>query len=132
MNIKSDLVRVNTSSKEVFNFLNDYNNYEKLMPEQVVKWQSDERSGRFTIKDLTELGLRIDNAVANDFVLLHSDGKVPFDFTLKFDIKEAGANVTEVSCEFDGKMSSMIAMMAKRPLTNLVNHMVGRIGEIYS
>lgn len=132
MNIKSDLVTVNTSSEEVFNFLNDYNNYEKLMPEQVVKWQSDERSGRFTIKDLTELGLRIENAEAGDFVLLHSDGKVPFDFTLKFVLKEAEADVTELFCEFDGKMSSMIAMMAKRPLTNLVNHMVSRIGELHS
>ena len=132
MNITSDRVTVNTSAEKIFNFLNDYNNYEKLMPEQVVKWQSDERSGRFTIKDLTELGLRIEHAVPNDYVLLHSDGKVPFDFTLKFVLIKVEASVTEVYCEFDGKMSSMIAMMAKRPLTNLVNHMVGRIGELHS
>jgi len=131
MNIKSDLATVNVSSEEVFNFLNDYNNYEKLMPEQVIKWTSDEKAGRFTIKDLTELGLRIEDTKPGDYVLLHSDGKVPFDFTLKFNLREIEASRTEVFCEFDGKVSSMIAMMAKRPLTNLVNHMVGRIKEIY-
>ena len=128
MNIQSERVLVDKPAKEVFQFLSNYNNYEKLMPEQVIKWDSDEKSGRFTIKDLTELGLRIEEAKACDFVLLHSDGKVPFDFTLKFFLGSTG-DQTEIYCEFDGKMSSMIAMMAKRPLTNLVNHMVGAIKE---
>ena len=96
------------------------------MPEQVVRWQSDERSGRFTIKDMTELGMRIDDAVPDQYVLLHSDGKVPFEFTLKLAIEPAG-DQTNVFIEFDGKPAPMIAMMAKRPLTNLVNHMVSQI-----
>jgi carbon monoxide dehydrogenase subunit G len=94
----------------------------------VIRWDSDEKSGRFTIKDLTELGLRIEEANPEEYVLLHSDGKVPFDFTLKF-ILNAKGDQTEVLCEFDGNMSPMIAMMARRPLTNLVNHMVGEIPD---
>jgi carbon monoxide dehydrogenase subunit G len=128
MNIKSDTISVDAPVYQVFSFLNNYNNYEKLMPQQVIKWDSDEKSGRFTIKDLTELGLRIEEANPEEYVLLHSDGKVPFDFTLKF-ILNAKGDQTEVLCEFDGNMSPMIAMMARRPLTNLVNHMVGEIPD---
>jgi carbon monoxide dehydrogenase subunit G len=127
VNIKSDIVSVNKGSGIVFDFLSNYNNYEKLMPEQVVKWQSDEKSGRFTIKDMTELGMRIEEAKQSAYVLLHSDGKVPFAFTLKVILEEKSAGQTEVSIEFDGKPAPMIAMMAKRPLTNLVNHMVSQI-----
>jgi len=97
------------------------------MPEQVIKWESDERSGRFTIKDMAELGMRIEETKPSAYVLLHSDGKVPFEFTLKVCLENKGENLTDVYIEFDGKVSSMIAMMAKRPLTNLVNHMVSRI-----
>jgi carbon monoxide dehydrogenase subunit G len=128
MNIKSDTIYVDASASQVFSFLNNFNNYQKLMPEQVIRWDSDEKSGRFTIKDLTELGLRIEEAMPEQYVLLHSDGKVPFDFTLKFMLVPMGEQ-TEVSCEFEGNMSSMIAMMARRPLTNLVNHMVGEISD---
>jgi len=37
MNIKSDLVIINKPVSQVFNFLTNFNNFEKLMPEQVVK-----------------------------------------------------------------------------------------------
>ena len=132
MNIKSDLVTVNSPAGQVFDFLNDYNNYEKLMPEQVIKWESDEQSGRFTIKDMAELGMRIEDSKPGEYVMLHSDGKVPFEFTLKVFLENKGENLTEVFIEFDGKVSTMIAMMAKRPLTNLVNHMVSQIPKLVS
>ena len=132
MNIKSETLTTNASVEKVFDFLNNYNNYEKLMPEQVIKWESDERSGRFTIKDMTTLGMRIDEVKADEYVLLHSDGKVPFEFTLRILLDNKGDNLTDVCIEFDGAVSSMIAMMARRPLTNLVNHMVERIQTLHS
>ena len=102
MNIKSDIVSVSQPKEKVFDFLKDYNNYQKLMPEQVVKWESDERSGRFTIKDMTELGMRIEDAKPGEYVLLHSDGKVPFEFTLKVVLENKGENLTDVYIVFDG------------------------------
>lgn len=131
MNIKSEHITANAAARQVFDFLKDYNNYENLMPEQVVKWESDEKSGRFTIKDMTELGMRIEDARKDEYVLLHSDGKVPFEFTLRVQLQGVGEQ-TSVFIEFDGNPAPLIAMMAKRPLTNLVNHMVGRIREIHS
>ena len=115
----------------VHDFLTDFNNYEMLMPEQVIKWESDKVSGRFTIKDLTEIGMRIENSDPHKFVKLHSDGKVPFEFTLTFHLDENAEGNTLVYAEFDGQVGGMIAMMAKRPLTNLVNHMVEKIRDYY-
>ena len=31
---------MNKTAKEVFDFLSDFNNFQKLMPEQVVDWKS--------------------------------------------------------------------------------------------
>ena len=127
MNISSEQVLVTKPAKEVFDFLTDFNNYEKLMPEQVIRWESDKDSGRFTIKDLTEIGMRIESFEAYRFVQLHSDGKVPFEFTLTFHLDENAEGNTLVHADFEGQVGGMIAMMAKRPLTNLVNHMVEQI-----
>jgi carbon monoxide dehydrogenase subunit G len=127
MKISSDTVVVNSPVGKVFDFLADFNNYEKLMPEQVIKWESNEISGRFTIKDLTEIGLRIENTEQNKSVQLHSDGKVPFEFTLTFYLDDNSEGNTLVHAEFEGQVGGMIAMMARRPLTNLVNHMVEEI-----
>ena len=130
MNIRSEEVIVYTPAGKLFELLSDYNNFRLLMPEQVIKWESDEKHGRFTIKDLTELGMRIEESRPNEYVKLHSDGKVPFDFTLTVFLMEIGPGTTNTYIEFDGNMSPMIAMMAKRPLTNLINHMTGKIGEM--
>jgi len=132
MNIKSDLVIVNKPVGQVFDFLSDFNNFEKLMPEQVVKWESNEVSGRFTIKDLAEIGMRIVDVEQHKVVYLSSDGKVPFDFTLNVNLEKRTEEQTAVQIDFDGKVGSMLAMMAKRPLTNLVNHMVERLKHHHS
>lgn len=99
------------------------------MPEQVVKWGSDARRGRFTIKDLTEIGMRIQDTAPYHTILLSSDGKVPFDFTMSVKIGQEGESRASVQIIFNGDVSPMIAMMARRPLTNLVNHMVGKVKE---
>ena len=102
------------------------------MPEQVVRWESTEVSGRFTIKDLAEIGMKIEEVEHHKSVLLSSDGKVPFDFKLRINLEKKEEEQTAVHIEFDGKMSAMIAMMAKRPLTNLVNHMADKIRHHHS
>ena len=132
MKITSDLVIVNKPIGQVFDFLTNFNNFEKLMPEQVVKWESNEVSGRFTIKDMAELGMKIQDVDHNKSVLITSDGKVPFEFTLKVNLEKKEEDQTAVHIDFDGKVGTMIAMMAKRPLTNLVNHMVDRIKHHHS
>jgi carbon monoxide dehydrogenase subunit G len=131
MEIVSDLVIVNKPARQVFDFLCNFNNYEKLMPEQVIKWESDDTSGRFTIKDMAEIGMRIKDARPDGSVLLCSDGKVPFEFTLRVDLEEREGKESAVQIFFEGEISAFLAMMARRPLTNLVNHMAERIRQLH-
>lgn len=129
MKIHSDLVVINKPIGKVFDFLTNFNNYEKLMPEQVVKWESSEVSGRFTIKDMAEIGMKIEDVDHHKTIHLSSDGKVPFAFKLRVNLEKRDENQTAVHLDFDGSMSALIAMMAKKPLTNLFNHMAGKVKE---
>ena len=38
--IESEIVEINNSAENIFNYLSDFKNFEKLMPSQVTKWEA--------------------------------------------------------------------------------------------
>jgi len=55
--IESEMQTINSSIETVFNFLSNFNNFEKLMPEQIINWKSTEDTCSFTIKGMTDLSM---------------------------------------------------------------------------
>ena len=53
--IESETATVQKSAEHIFNFLSNFNNFEKLMPEQVTNWQSTEEECSFTISGMASL-----------------------------------------------------------------------------
>jgi carbon monoxide dehydrogenase subunit G len=129
--MKSETVEVNRSPDEVFVFLSDFNNFEKLMPEQVVDWKSDQQSCSFTIKGMASLGMRIDSVNPGKEIKIVRDGKAPFDFTLTCSIAPAtNKNQSLLTLQFDADLNPMLQMLAVRPLTNFLNMLVNRYKEL--
>ncbi len=131
VNIKTDKVSINKPNEEIFNFLSNFNNFEKLMPEQVINWNSTEDTCSFTVKGMADIGMRIKEANKFSFIHIASDGKVPFDFNMMCNIEPAENNQSQVQLELKANMNPMLAMMAKRPLQNLINIMVSKLKEHY-
>ena len=50
--IEGEKVLINKPQSEVFSFLSNFNNFQKLMPEQVINWKSTENECSFTIKGI--------------------------------------------------------------------------------
>jgi len=116
----------------MYGFLSDFRNFEKLMPEQVVNWIADKLSCSFTIRNMGDLNLRIAETENDARVHIKSAGKTPFDFDLIARMAPSGDDATEVHFEMNADMPPMILMMAKKPLQNLVNHMVHKVKEHHS
>jgi len=127
--LDSDPVTVNKPPAEVFSFLSDFNNFQSLMPEQVVDWQSTPDECSFTIKGMATLGMKIVEKTPNQLVKITSSGNVPFSFFLLCDIKEKGPG-SEVQLAFDADLNPMLKMMASKPLTNFLNMLAGKLKEI--
>ena len=53
----SDKVKINRPATEIFKFLSDFNNFEKLLPEQVINWQTSGNTCSFTIKGMADIAL---------------------------------------------------------------------------
>lgn len=133
MQIEGKKVSLNANRKKVFEFLSDFNNYEKLMPEQIVNWKSDTNSCSFTIKGMADLSLKFESKKPYESINILPEGKAPFKFSLLVNIKEDSLNEqnTIVGVDVDANLNPMLAMMAKKPLENLVNTMAENINKIF-
>jgi len=127
--IESDKVTVNKSAKDVYDFLSDFNNFEKLMPEQVVDWKSTTDECTFTIKGMATLGMKIVEKTPNSLIKVVKNGSAPFDFTLLCTIDDL-QNQCAVQLAFDAELNMMMKMMATKPLTNFLNILVNKLKEV--
>ncbi len=113
---------------KVYDFLTDFNNFEPLMPEQITNWKSDTDSCSFTIQGMADVRLTFGEKNPKSFIKLVPVGKVPFEFSLGVNLIDSGDD-TIVKIEVDAQLNPMMAMMAKRPLENLVNVMASNIND---
>ena len=111
-------------------FLSDFNNFEKLMPEQVVNWTSTTNSCSFTIKGMADLAMKIGDTEANRFISYTSDGDSPFPFHLDFNLSETDGSSCDVTAVLHAQLNTMLKMMASRPLQNFVNLLAGKLREV--
>ncbi len=128
--IESEKVSVNKPAKEVFDWLCNLNNYEKLMPEQVEDWVSTELDCSFSIKGMASLGMEFSEKTPEKQITFVRKGKAPFDFTLFCNLKETGPEQTELQLAFDADMNPFLKMMAEKPLTNFLNILVRKYKDI--
>jgi carbon monoxide dehydrogenase subunit G len=127
--LESNIVTVNKPAKEVFAFLSDFNNYKRLMPEQVTDWESTSDQCSFTIKGMGSLGMKMKDRIPDTSVVIEKNGKAPFDFLLTCSI-QGKENQSDVQLFFDAALNPMMKMMASRPLTNFLNLLAEKVKEI--
>jgi hypothetical protein len=128
--IESDIVSINNSAEYIFNFLINFDNFGRLMPEQVINWKSSADSCSFCIKGMADLALRTSKRIEYSNIVWSSESKSPFDFTLSSILQTKDVNYTDAQIILNADLSPMLKMMALRPLTNFVNLLVNKLKEV--
>ena len=130
MHIESPNSLIERPRKEVYEFLNDLGNFEKLMPDSIETFEVlDEDTFRFALKGMPEIVLRRKEQVPHEkLVLGAASDKLPF--TLTANLNETGAEQTEVSLSFQGEFNAMMAMMIKSPITNFLGTLSQKLSTI--
>ena len=120
MNLESQKVTVQKSSQYLFTELSQVKNFEKLMPDNIAKFEVlDENAFIFGLKGMPEIKLKMKEKVANSQIILGAaSDKLPF--TLTANIKEVATQTTEVQLLFDGDFNAMMAMMIKGPISKFI------------
>lgn len=130
MKIESDKAEVNKPITEVFTFLSNFSNFQKLMPPQVVDWTSTEDECHFKIQGMASIGMKIIEKTPNSLIKIVSNEKVPFAFTLNVHLTEISANQTSGQLIFEADLNPMMKMMVEKPLSKFFNLLAGKMKEL--
>lgn len=130
MNLESPRVTVEKSAQELFDLLSDVRNFEKLMPENIAKFEViGDDAFIFGLKGMPEIKLKMKERIApNKIVLGAASDKLPF--TLVANIDEVSANTSVVKLDFEGEFNAMMAMMIKGPIGKFIDTLAGNMGEL--
>lgn len=121
MNLESPKIKLNTPQENVFNFLAEVKNFEKIMPKSIEKFESlDAESFLFQLKGMPVLKLVLKEKVsAHKIVLGAKSDKLPFQ--LVADIQAVTESTSEFQLLFEGEFNAMMSMMIKSPIQKFIN-----------
>ena len=124
MTLSSPKTTINKSQEEVFNFLGQVENFKKLMPESIQKFEVlGPDTFVFALKGMPEITLEKKQMVAHDKIVLGAAGG-KIDFSLTGNIQATEENQSEVQLIFEGDFNPMMAMMIKGPITKFIETLV--------
>ncbi|UZO80556.1 SRPBCC family protein [Aquimarina sp. ERC-38] len=130
MQLESNQATTQKSQQEVFDFLNNVENFEQLMPSSIQKFEkiSDVRF-LFQLKGMPEIVLeKKESHAPNKIVLGAASEKLPF--TLTADIKEDSPTSSTTKLNFEGQFNAMMGMMIKSPIQNFINTLGENISKL--
>lgn len=118
--IESEIVHVNAPVSKVYTFLLNLNNHEKLMPDQIINWESTETTCSFTIEGTADLALKHGEIEDNASIELIPNGKAPFALDLVWKLTEEGDS-TKAQLLLNADLNMFLKMVAVKPLQNFLN-----------
>ena len=120
MNLESPKVTVQNNATYLFNALCDVNNFEKLMPDSIAKFEvTDADSFIFGLKGMPEIKLKMKDKTPNSKIVLGAaSDKLPF--TLTANIEEISESSAAIQLIFEGEFNAMMAMMVKGPISKFI------------
>ena len=130
MNLESPKKTVEKSAQHLFDSLSDVKKYEKLMPENIAKFEvTGPDSFIFGLKGMPEIKLIVKEKVPTSKVVLGAaSDKMPF--TLTININAVAENTSTVQLSFEGQFNAMMAMMAKGPISKFIENLVGNMPKL--
>ena len=130
MQIESTHTEVNKSTKEIYHYLMDLNNVEKLLPTgKFSDWEGSYDSCSFKMQGFS-LTLKKDTGTPYSEIKLVSGEDSPLDFDLDITLIELEENKTEAFLVCEARVNTFLKMMIEKPLKSLFSHMSEKLGRV--
>ena len=126
MNLESTKIIVKNSSEELYNFLIEVKNFEKLMPEDMSKFDLISNSEfLFALKGMPEITLAKKSQTPCESIVLGSSGKL--GFSLEASITSLDRTKSQIQLLFSGDFNPMMTIMIKGPISKFIENLVNNI-----
>ncbi len=130
MELFSKKVTVQMPDQELCNFLCEIKNFEKLMPDNISKFEViNDKAFVFALKGMPEIALEIKEINAPHMVTLGAmDNKIPF--TLIGNIESVDNTSSKAILVFQGDFNPMMAMMIKSPINKFLETLATNLEQL--
>ena len=130
MTLNSILNELKLSDQNLFYKLTDINNYEKIMPKNISKFEIiDSNTLIFSLKGMPEIKLVFGEKISPSLITLNSS-ESKINFSLTAHINKIDQSNCNFSLEFNGDLNPMIQMMVKTPLQSFINDLSNNISKL--
>ena len=126
MEIIREIEGLENNISSLINFFKEIKNFEKIFAEDVASFEVlNENTFRIKIGSFPNISLIHKRTTRDSFSLKSRSDN--FDFEILINLSEI--NMTKTKCQiiFNGNFSTMIEMMAKKPLENFLNNITRKI-----
>jgi ribosome-associated toxin RatA of RatAB toxin-antitoxin module len=130
MKLESPIVTIEKSAEYLFQSLSDVKNFEKLMPENIAKFEVlGDDIFVFGLSGMPEIKLKMNEKVPfSKIVLGAASDKLPF--TLIANIGTVPERSCTVKLDFEGEFNPMMAMMIKGPISKFIETLVNNMTKL--
>ncbi|WP_316768103.1 SRPBCC family protein [Pedobacter frigiditerrae] len=130
MTIIESTTEINLPIDKVYNFLEDLNNHQQLMPENIYNWSSTTDEASFTIQNMAKLAIKISSRVPNSEIIAIPTEKPPFDVELKWTVTPNDNGGTTAKHILSADLNMMMKMLASGPLQKLADYQTQKLKEV--
>ena len=123
--IESKKVEIKRNVEFVYEYLADFTHFSMVANDKIENFKATQDRCSFTIKGMTDMGLKIISRLPNESITILNDTDVPssmpLNFLIIFEFERVEPYVTKVIVKMELDANPMIAMMVKKPLEKFVN-----------
>ena len=119
--LQSQEVDIPKPSINIYSFLTNLNNFQKLMPSEVSDWNSPETECTFTLKGMPSIGFMITEQKPHSNIVYKGIGKLPAAVFLKVSITPLDEMNCKAQLFLEAELNPMLKMMVEKPLTKFLD-----------
>lgn len=123
--IESKKVEIKRNVEFVYEYLANFTHFSMVANDKIENFKATQDRCSFTIKGMTDMGLKIISRMPNESITISNDTDVPssmpLNFLIIFEFERVEPYVTKVIVKMELDANPMIAMMVKKPLEKFVN-----------
>lgn len=123
--IESKKVELNRNVEFVYEYLSDFTHFSMMANDKIENFKATQDRCSFTVKGMTDMGLKIIARVPNESITISNDtdipSSMPLNFLIIFEFERLEPYLTRAVVKMELDANPMIAMMVKKPLEKFVN-----------
>jgi len=118
------------SSSKIYDFIINIDNYKTILIDEISDFEKlSANEFKIKIGSMPKISLElVENRPSSSVKLLSNDSNLNFQICITVDSVDKNSSVVYV--KFEGKFSTMIQMMIKKPLEKFINSLKNKVEEL--